>query len=854
MRLADQDETMDDGLQMYSRMKGWRLFFIFVFIMGFITFLGLILIPSDPKNNFLLGYSLSRSILLLGMLVVLVSILLIAYGFRRGREGIIYWLNPSLHLLVYERLIWVVGIATLLTAVGMFIFRYYDPDRFLPFYIRVEPVLVFVLLTGFTLTLFLLWLLRGLTFTHAVSRKPVYLYSGIILLVLLVVWIFVAITGLGITPDSAYWGEPGVPIHGWMMGLAVLSGLFAMLAWIHLKGKTLSWLGMMLPLAIWGITVLIWQSVPITILKNSFYAPITLPDNRPYPLSDAAYYDYNVQNVLLGNGYTSVIPPRPLYIAFLTGLHALFGERYDLIIFGQACLLALFPVVLYYLGKMLHSRYAGVLVASLAIFRELSALLVSSQTRVSNSKMFLTDIPTALAVTAACLFVMRWLRDKDCRKSAALVAGGMFGLLLLLRTQSMLLLPIVILTAWLAYWPKWKDWSIAIVIFSLGVIVTVTPWLTHNRMVSGSFTLDSPNQMGILSSQYSLSDNLSSQALDPSESVVDNVIQFTIEHPAFVAGFITNHFLAVEIDGLLALPLIETYNGLRAPVNLYWMEWDGTLAWYNILVVLFYLALISIGIGTAWQRLRWIGLTPMFFSLGYALTLGVARFSGWRYNLPADWGPYMYFGLGVAELLSGAALVFGVSKEKVYHDDLPKHSPIVKSRYALRWSWIGIIAGFFLVGAVPWILEKAIPAHFEDLDRTAVIGKLIETPAFETANLDPVQLRDISEQPETVIFMGRLLYPRFYRSNSGMSATKPWPAYARRDFPRVGFLVVNKSILQGVLPLKEVPKNFSHGSDVILIGCPRGEGRTAYIDVISIAFLDEGLIYTYSPLPDNCQE
>ena len=70
---------------------------------------------------------------------------------------------------------------------------------------------------------------------------------------------------------------------------------------------------------------------------------------------------------------------------------------------------------------------------------------------------------------------------------------------------------------------------------------------------------------------------------------------------------------------MLALPLIEPFKSLRAPIDIYWFGWDGHLAWYNFLLVILYLAIIAIGLGSAWKRLRWLGLAPLAFSLGYAL-------------------------------------------------------------------------------------------------------------------------------------------------------------------------------------------------------------------------------------------
>jgi hypothetical protein len=77
----------------------------------------------------------------------------------------------------------------------------------------------------------------------------------------------------------------------------------------------------------------------------------------------------------------------------------------------------------------LHSREAGVIAALFAIAREWNTLLVSSETRVSNTKTLLVDLPTMLVLLATCLLVARWLRSNRGRDAA--LAGGTFGLLLL---------------------------------------------------------------------------------------------------------------------------------------------------------------------------------------------------------------------------------------------------------------------------------------------------------------------------------------------------------------------------------------------------------------------------------------
>ena len=95
----------------------------------------------------------------------------------------------------------------------------------------------------------------------------------------------------------------------------------------------------------------------------------------PFPYSDAGFYDYLSQSLLIGTNYLGGIPPRPLYVTFLAILHFFFGQNYPAIIAAQTLVLAFFPVTLYFLAKKLHTPAAGVTVALFAIFRELVGLV-----------------------------------------------------------------------------------------------------------------------------------------------------------------------------------------------------------------------------------------------------------------------------------------------------------------------------------------------------------------------------------------------------------------------------------------------------------------------------------------------
>jgi hypothetical protein len=684
----------------------------------------------------------------------------------------------------------------------------------------------------------------GFHFDNLLTHPAVYLSALVSFCLLISTYLFVAFTKIGLTPDKAYWGEPGVPLLGWQLALAILTGFLVFL--IGLRARSQSRLDLIVPPALWLLAVAIWLSIPISVMQNSFYAPINPPSGQPFPNSDAGYYDSMSQSILIGYPYFGDIPTRPLYIVFLSLMHLLAGEHYDIIIAGQTLILALIPVALYFLGYKMHSRTAGVIIALFAIFREWTSLLISSQTRVSNTKTLLVDLPTFLLLLLACLFVLRWLERKDWQNG--LIAGGFFGILLLLRTQSMLILPVLFILVILVYGLRSRGWAIAIAFFMLGFIVTITPWLLHNYLNSGKITFDAPFEYKVIASQYQYTGNLEIQNMDlQGKGLLGILLTFILKDPIFVFGFMASHFFATQIHGILALPLIEKYNGLFAPVYLYWMSWDGGLGLLNSLLIIFYLAVIALGLGSVWRRLRWVGLIPLAFSLGYAIANGVGRFSGWRYDLPADWVSFFYFGIGLAELFILLALLFNVRSGSLLSSTFTDQSSVANQSHVPLFV-VAFIGVFALVGGLPWLVKGLAAPRYEGQTPSILITRLTDSSAVQVLGVNRAQIEDFVASPQATLKIGRVLYPRFFSRNQGLASTNPWPAYAPRDYPRLGFVFINQSLSNAVLPSREVPIPFPSAADAIVLGCQ----RTDFVEIRLILFPDLNITYLSSPLILPC--
>jgi hypothetical protein len=355
------------------------------------------------------------------------------------------------------------------------------------------------------------------------------------------------------------------------------------------------------------------------------------------------------------------------------------------------------------------------------------------------------------------------------------------------------------------------------------------------------FAFDAPFQYKIIASQYAYSGNLDIESYDFEGKGLGRVlIEFALKDPAFVSGFVANHFLATQIHGLLALPLVKPYNGIFEPINLYWMEWDGRLEWYNVVLIVVFLAVIAIGLGAAWRRWRWIGWLPLVFSLGYALATAVGRFSGWRYDLPADWVWYFYFGIGFAELLLQAALGFGAREEAIVgQSNIPAVEPI-----RLQIPGLTLAALLFaFISALPWLARNIASPWYAERPEHRLAESLASLDGVPTSD----EIDAFLAQPGASIQAGRVLYPRFFGKEDGLASANPWPAYAIRDYPRMGFLLLNQSSQYMVLPTKRLP-DFPHAQDAVILGC-RAEG---YVEARWVIFPDLGSVYSSEAPVERC--
>lgn len=681
------------------------------------------------------------------------------------------------------------------------------------------------------------------------------------LLVIAAVVAVMLLTGLGLTPDRTGWDTPGAPIlntqvlFAWCAAVlaATLAGWgLRRLGWQPSRADVLAAIG------IWLLAVVLWSAQPLRPTHFSL-APVA-PNWEMYPNSDAATLDVAAQSLLTGNGFTDIVE-KPLYAFFLSVLHAVAGQEYAAVVNAQILVLALFPVALYFIAAQLHHRFSGLLLAIVVVLREVNTLALSNRILVSHSKLLMTDLPAALGLALFTLLVLHWLQHKPDSPRTALWVGAALGLLLLLRSQILIFLPVLLVLVFvrrLGNWRSLASWRARLplaALLLLGFVLAAVPWMLRNSARTGEFGYSQPFQALYMARQYSLTPEDNDPGFDvettPASQYVElgfaNVRQFVLQHPGEVARFVTAHFLHNEVASFLALParvdlterLVEFYNlrpywpereaqlwteccSLSAYIDStpYWSGWDGVLPPDLVWPLTLNIALVALGIGAAWRKLGWLTLVPLGVHLLYSASTALARVSGWRLILPADWVIIVFYCLGIGQLtLWAGRYLFGFVARQ---PGLAKQSRLVaapaEAKPWLTRKLLGAAALALLAGAFIPLAELAVPNRYAALNSTEAMQRLEATASgFDAAAF--------AAQPGAGLYWGRALYPRFIWAATQGEGLPFNHTEFRLIGPRGHFLMA----LAG--PVRAFP----NGADVLVLGCSGSQ----YFHAAAVLFLND---------------
>ena len=657
----------------------------------------LLSIPSDPKNQWLWGYSLSRLIFLAGFLVPLLFMSVFALHVWRDK----IWRNRiwgSILPKFRANLLGLSGFSLLLT-IPILLTPLYRFGDWQPYIERLFPFIWYIIFLSLQTIISLNYQREYMAwqdFANEIKKNRLaLLFSIITLFGLILLWGGITFTGIGIRGNWGLWREAGVPL----LPSQILSTLIIIVAWqiitpIVLRNKAIStspfsdWVcqrkDVLISVGIWLLTFLLWTS---PLLRESFFFPGPYPpSNEFYPFADSATWNMYGQFALIGQGFAnrSAFADHVGLAGFEAILHLLIGQNYTQLVVAQTALYAIFPVILYWLGKHFHSTSAGTLLASLIILREMNAFASGNMINLSHAKFLLTEFPVGIGLAAITLWFFLWLRKHPQKNIAyALPIGGVLAILILLRFNT-LGIPLAILAGIILYFGRnWKNTFKSSLLILISITIVLSPWMWRSWKIAETPFFFSGKASAILNEKFRAPPAPAPTVVPPSSfEKAPNAkeylsIGYSIDKRAYTKPSpvfeetrpstsltILNHFVHNLVTSVLILPTTPFFHNLKHTlyeVSPFWNktngQWAGDLTTLEGLGLLLNLVLLSIGIGISWQKWRLPGLIPLGIYIAYNFSTALARTSGGRYIVPISWVVLFYFSLGVIQIIFWAGVL-----------------------------------------------------------------------------------------------------------------------------------------------------------------------------------------------------
>lgn len=636
------------------------------------------------------------------------------------------------------------------------------------------------------------------------------LTTGILLLIGTAAAVLISRTRLGLEKENAFYGKPTVPLLEWhiLLAFAVCLGWFIVSRFT--KSGIPSAALRLLPLLIWLCAVTVWTAIPN---QNGFFSPAgRAPNFETYPFSDGSFYGHYARAAAAGMGLKgNDIPPRPLYIAFLTFLHLLSDNQYDRIIFLQTLVLGLLPVFVYLCGRDLHSAEAGLSAAMLVILRETHAILSAPfGHNISTTKYFFSDIPAAMVCSAMVWLIIRWQKQsREPSKAArtAFAAGCALGAMALIRTQSLCLLLLLPFPLIPALRRNFRQGLKQLLLFAAALLCCIAPWLLRSYRITGQFVFDHPmTQTAEMARSYNFDGaDLSQLPGENDGAYTQRMTAFIAEmagkHFPEIARFVTVHFLNSEISGFRLFPLRDRLNGteeLLKSSEPFWELLDSAdLNGYNLVFFGLGFLVWALGIAACAQRSPHAGFIPLTAILVFNFSTALGRYSAGRYLIPTDWIMMLYFAAGLTDLLHTLFQACGGTAVRT----APQcdRSP----------SYIGTLICILLIAAAIPAADRLIPQTFTQDD-----------PETVKAMTGPIRMECPAE--DQFYLHAIAVYPRWYGPGEGEPESAK-QGYGVTDHGRLIFLTLAPGSFGTIeMPLDEPPAYLPDGTEVRFSGCLNG--------------------------------
>ena len=317
---------------------------------------------------------------------------------------------------------------------------------------------------------------------------------------------------------------------------------------------------------------------------------------------------------------------------------------------------------------------------------------------------------------------------------------------------------------------------------------------------------------------------------------------------------ITNRFFYNLIAAFLFLPSSFVLDGLWNTVKEgapYWqIAWKGSgINFIQWLFIVINLGFVSLGIGVAWSKQKWLGVLPLILFLTYMASNALAFTSAGRYVAPTDWIICLYYVLGIFQVVlwlmrQSSIVPKGADQVQVKNEA----RGLTSMQYRGAVSALILILG---VGSLVPLAEMPFEKRYEIKESQQIFSELQEKGLIEQSGFSKDELSEFLLQPNAMWIEGRAMYPRYYLSGDGEPDRSTY--YRFLDYSRLVFTVIGPYAIeaQGVVIAGDRPNFPVHTSDVIVMGCWNTTYYAPFIDAIVVFVTSNEGNYIYLRSPEH---
>ncbi len=810
-----------------------RAFIALVLFESILTFLWSFLIPRDPKNAFIFGFSLSRFILLciLSLLIVLILYLLTNKAMIDRMTKVLIASDKNSALITYTGVI---------AAFLIWIVIWLPANRLLDYqavYTRIRPLITFLLLLTFQIYYYRKIVRKELppVVFRGISFKKIAIFVGAIIFIISTFLILRSFPNKVLENQLIF--PPGAP----------LTALQVFLSWIVFIGLYLTEVKknhrilekkltiLICAVFIFIAAIVVWKSTPVDCSDDLV---------GPYPPNDRCYSDINDAGAAIGSHYIRLgegifnhwMTDKPLYYSLLAIGQWVFGPSLQEYINIQFIVTAIIPALLFLISKRYLGYSGGFFVAGLFIIRLSNSVLLYRQAGsvnvwLENNSEFLTELFLVLFF----IFLHNWIENPQKQKWAIL-SGGIIGLATLVRFYPAAIFICTFVFAIIFFLLKKRKMLKAVVLYAVAYVLVISPWILTARYEDGrSFywikfqNVISTRYESSLAEDQPLSVSTESEVdiFEPVEesdlvttaiqSTNNTTIQGDIKREDTSRASIVENFFNNEISLLGILPVNFRFISMREIINQpIWdfstprFFWDVDFSLENYIFLITNLVILVMGVMFAVKKYKLAGLTGFLLQAGYFLGASISKVSGGRHLEPVLFTLLLYYVNGIFVISKFVLSWLGILKadraEKTLSQDLTHDVRITKPPHNTK-SNIILLAVLFSAGMLV-VLFNNLPSRLS----------LERSPEFEQTAYDAISSRIVLpeedwetfiQDPNAYVVKGQAFSPQYYRSTYFNDGNLSFEL----------LILARDHVYNSYLINVEPEEYFSDGSRVILVGC-----------------------------------